>query len=339
MSLPFIPFSQFSVLVVGAGSIGRRHASNLRQLGVQSLAASDSDPVRLQQIEDELEVEGFADLESALRSLRPDIVFICTPPVFHIAQALPALRSGADVFIEKPLSQSMECVAELRTEALKSNRVVQVGYNLRFHPGIQMLKRLVEEGVAGSIMWARAEVAQYLPDWRPSQDYWQSYTARRELGGGIILDASHEIDYMLWLMGSPRELTCMAGRVSGLDVDVEDCATILMRMRSGAQADIHMDFAQRTVARSCVLAGDRARLEWDYAWNQVRILRRESPLEVIDYDFEANQMYVAEVEDFFSSVQQRLTTNKSLAESELTLSVALAALSSASERKWVSFEE
>jgi predicted dehydrogenase len=216
---------------------------------------------------------------------------------------------------------------------------VHVGYNLRFNPGIRILKRLLEEGVAGRILWARAEVTQYLPDWRPWQDYRDGYTANRALGGGIILDASHEIDYILWLLGPARELTCMAGQVSGLEVNVEDCATILIRLRSGAQADVHMDFAQRTASRSCVLAGDRARLEWEYAQNQVRIVRPECATELIKYDFESNQMYIAEVEDFFSCVHSRVTANHSLGESELTLEVALAALTSASERKWVRLEQ
>jgi predicted dehydrogenase len=334
-----LPFGGYSVLVVGAGSIGRRHIANLRKLGVQKLAAADPDASRLQLVADEFSIEKFGDLDEALRVFKPDAVFVCTPPVFHIEQALSALQSGADVFIEKPLSYRLDGVAALRSEAHKLGRVVQVGYNLHFNPGMRTLKRLVEEGVAGRILWARAEVAQYLPDWRPWQDYRQSYTARRDLGGGIILDASHEIDYMLWLLGPPRELTCMAGQVSGLDVNVEDCATILLRLRSGAQADIHMDFAQRTASRSCVVAGDRARLEWEHAQNQVRIIRPESAVEVIEYDFESNHMYIAEVEDFFSCVHSRVTANESLAGAELTLEVALAALTAAAERKWVSFEQ
>jgi predicted dehydrogenase len=334
-----VAFDQYSVLVAGAGSIGRRHMANLRKLGTRKLAAADPDATRLQPVVDELRVEGFADFDEALRVFKPDVVFVCTPPVFHINQALCALRNGADVFIEKPLSHCRDGLAALKEEARKSGRVVHVGYNLRFNPGIRMLKRFVEEGIAGRIMWARAEVAQYLPDWRPWQDYRHSYTSNRALGGGIILDASHEIDYILWMLGPPLELTCMAGRVSGLEVNVEDCATILIRLRSGAQADVHMDFAQRTTSRSCVLAGDRARLEWEHAENQVRIIRPECATEIIKYDFEANQMYIAEVEDFFSCVHSRVTANRSLAESETTLEVALAALASASERKWVSLEQ
>jgi predicted dehydrogenase len=338
MNSASVLFEQYSVLVVGAGSIGRRHLANLRKLGITKLAATDSDANRLQTVVSELAVRGFADLAEALRAFQPGVVFICTPPAFHIEQALCALRSGADIFIEKPLSHRLDGIGELKSEAQKLGHVVQVGYNLRFNPGIQTLKRLVEEGVAGRILWARAEVAQYLPDWRPWQDYRQSYTARHELGGGIILDASHEIDYMLWLLGPPCELTCMAGRVSALDVNVEDCATILIRLCSGAQADIHMDFVQPTSSRFCVVAGEQARLEWEHSKNQVRILRPQVEPEAIDYEFESNQMYVAEVQDFFSRVQARVTTNRSLTEAELTLQVALAALTSSAEKRWVALE-
>jgi predicted dehydrogenase len=120
-------------------------------------------------------------------------------------------------------------------------------------------------------------------------------------------------------------------------VNVEDCATILIRLSSGVQADIHMDFVQRTPSRSCVLAGDRAKLEWDNSQNEVRINRPDVLPEVIKYDFEPNEMYLAEMKDFFFRVSNRENANGSLKESELTLEVALAARASAAERKWVSF--
>ena len=325
--------------MAGAGSIGRRHLGNLRRLGLTQLAACDPDPSRLEYVSSEFQIPCFSSFDEGLKSFQPAIVLVCTPPVLHVPQAMQALQAGADVFIEKPISDKIKGVTEIEEEAARRDAIVQVGYNLRFNPGIQLLKRFIGENIAGRILWARAEVAQYLPEWRPWQDYRQSYTARRELGGGIILDGSHEIDYMLWLLGAPRELTCMAGRVSELDVNVEDCATILIRFTSGAQADIHMDFVQRSASRSCVLAGEGATLQWYYARNEVSIIRPESETEVIKYDFEANQMYVAELENFLSRVRERRSTNCSLSESKLALEVSLAALRSASERTWVSLEK
>jgi len=332
-------FEPYSVLVVGAGSIGRRHMDNLRKLGVRRLAAVDSDASRLQHAAQEFGTENYADLREALVRAQPDVVFVCTPPVFHVQNALDSLQRGADVFIEKPLAHVLDGVQELKLEAERRKRVAHVGYNLRFHPAIRTLKKCVEGGAIGRIVWARAEVAQYLPNWRPWQDYRQSYTGRRDLGGGIILDASHEIDYLLWLLGPPVELTCMAGKVSNLDVDVEDCATILMRLPSCAQVEVHMDFVQRAQTRSVVLAGEQGTLRWDSADNEVRILRPEGAVERVPHEFEVNRMYVAEVEHFFACVRDREVANSGLADAETALRVARAALTSSAERRWVSFEQ
>ena len=119
--------------------------------------------------------------------------------------------------IEKPLADRLEGTDALATEARDQHRKVQIAYNLRFHPGLLKLRDLIQTGELGRVFWVRAEAGQYLPDWRPSQDYRQSYTARRDLGGGILLDGSHEIDYLMWLLGKPVDVFCRSGKVSALD--------------------------------------------------------------------------------------------------------------------------
>lgn len=320
------------VLVVGCGSIGRRHMRNLRALGIQRLAACDPDPERLAPMVAELGIEPFADFEKAMIAIKPNLVFVCTPPVFHVPQALQAVQAGAHVFVEKPLSGALDGVDELIAEAEARQRVVQVGYNLRFHPGLQKVKQLVDDGVIGRVLWARVEVGQYLPDWRPWQDYRQSYTARRELGGGIILDASHELDYIIWLLGEPTEVICMTGKVSDLEVDVEDCATVLLRFASGAYADVHMDFVQRGYARSCKLAGERGTIIWDYSAHRVRIYQAGTDSwETMPYTFDSNDMYVAEVQHFLGCVDQAVTPLVDLKQAKMVLEVALAAKSAAAQ--------
>ncbi|WP_198469860.1 Gfo/Idh/MocA family protein [Acetomicrobium sp. S15 = DSM 107314] len=324
----------YSVLVVGSGSIGRRHLRNLRKIGIQHLAACDADQERLAPMVTELNVKPFSDFDEALASIKPELVFICTPPIFHVPQALKAVRVNAHVFIEKPLSHTLDAVAELITEAESRRRVVQVGYNLRFHPGLLKVKQLVDEGTIGRVLWAYAEVGQYLPDWRPWQDYRQSYTARRDLGGGIILDGSHELDYVIWLLGRPIELICMAGKVSNLIVNVEDCATILLRFENGTQADIHMDFVQRGYARLCKLAGEKGTIVWDYSKSEVQIFRADGAgWETISYEFDPNQTYIAEVEHFLARVTCEDASLVSLKESYQTLQVALAAHCASQRRK------
>ena len=292
------------VLVAGSGSIGRRHMRNLRSLGISEIAACDPDPERLAPMIAELEIHPYADFEQALHVVRPDAVLVCTPPSFHLTQARQAIAAGAHVFVEKPISHTMEGVKALLSEGRASARVVQVGYNLRFHPAIRKLKQIVEENTIGRILWTRAEVGQYLPDWRPWQDYRQSYTARRELGGGIILDASHELDYLLWFFGEPLEVLCIASTVSQLAVNVEDSASLLLRFSSGSHADLHVDFVQRVPSRSCKLVGEEGTAIWeDSDAASVRLLRPAKRPEDFRYDFDDNEMYVAELKQFLSCIE------------------------------------
>jgi predicted dehydrogenase len=307
--------------------------ANLRKLGVQRLAACDPDAERCASIASELGVEVFHDFSAGLNAYKPDAAFICTPPVLHVPQALRAVRSGAHVFIEKPLSHVLEGVDELAREARSRSRIVQVGYNLRFHPGLSQLKKLVEDGALGRILWAYVEAGQYLPDWRPGQDYRQSYTARSNLGGGILLDGSHELDYMTWLLGKPAEVLCMASKVSALEVDVEDCADVVVRFASGAQAQVHLDFVQRGYARTCKLVGERGTALWDFTTREVRVFSADTnQWDTFPYSFAPNEMYISEVEHFFHCVASGETPRVDLAQAADTLKLVLAAKSAAAER-------
>ena len=308
---------------------------NLRELGVRNIAACDPNPERLEPMVSDLQVQAFASFEHALDQFQPDTVFVCTPPVLHVIQARQALASRADVFIEKPLSHSMDGVRQLRADIRDTGRIVQVGYNLRFHPAIRKMKQIVNENAIGRILFARLEVAQYLPDWRPWQDYRQSYTAHRELGGGIILDGSHELDYLLWLLGEPDGVLCMAGTVSRLDVDVEDSATILLHFPSGTHADVHLDFLQRVPSRSCKLVGELGTAVWENATPQtVKLLLADSEPQSWQFEFDANDMYLAEVKDFLACIQEQRQPLVDVEQAARVLEWALAAKGAAAIQAW-----
>ena len=321
-----------SVLVLGAGSIGRRHLRNLGQLAVQQLAVCDNSADRLAGIESDVGVTSFLGYDSALKDFKPASVVICTPPHSHLKHAHQALLAGAHVFVEKPLSDSSTGVADLRAAAIEADRTVQVGYNLRFHRGLTVVKELVERRAVGKVLWSRAEFGQYLPDWRPSQDYRQSYTARRELGGGILLDASHEFDYLMWLLGRPQTVSCLAGKVSTLEVDVEDSASVLLRFADGSHADVHLDFLQRQYSRSCKLVCEQGTILWDYPSQQVRIFYAGAKdWEVQDVFTDPNDMYLAEMERFLCRVSSGDRSMAGLDAAADVLRLVDAAKSSAAE--------
>lgn len=324
-------------LVIGCGSIGRRHIQNLRILGAQEIVAFDICRERADQVGKELGVETVERLEDGWER-RPEVVVIATPPSLHVSLAKKAALEGSHLFIEKPLSNRWDGVDGLLQVVRESNLVTLVGCNMRFHPGLTTVKNLVNRRAIGTIVAARVEVGHYLPDWHPWEDYRNSYSARSDLGGGIILDAIHEIDYIRWLLGEVAEATCMAGKLSRLEIDTEDLAAILLRFESGAVGEVHLDYIQRAYSRTCQIIGEEGTIHWDYTAGQVRwYSARDQRWKVFSNpaDWQPNQMYVDELKHFFGCVTGEEKPALDVFEAARVLQVALAAKESARHRRWV----
>ncbi|MEM1689054.1 MAG: Gfo/Idh/MocA family oxidoreductase [Candidatus Hadarchaeales archaeon] len=317
------------ILVVGCGSIGERHIKNLLSLGIKKLSAYDSDAKRLKYVGEKYGVEIEKNLESALAK-KPDGALICTPPVNHVPLARQALHAGANVFIEKPLSHSMDGVDEIIEEAEKKGLIISVGYNFRFHPGMRLVKKIIESGEIGKVMFGRAQAEQYLPDWRPWQDYRKSYTARKEMGGGIILDGSHEIDYMRWLLGNVNEVFCFAGKLSPLEINVEDTASILMKHEKNKLSNVHIDFVRRDYSRMCEIVGEEGTVVWSFPAGSVRVfLAKNKKWRNVYRGCDWNRMYVEEMRHFIKCLEGKDRPEVNGEEGKMTLEIALAAKLSA----------
>jgi len=324
-------------LVVGCGSIGKRHLGNLKLLSAGDLMAYDTRPERREEAREKYGAAVFSDFDVAMRS-RPDAVLVCTPTSLHMDYALPAVRQGCHVFIEKPISHDIAGVDELIERALSHNLVTLVGCTFRFHWGLQLAKRLLDEGRIGRLLCARAQFGQYLPDWHPWEDYRQGYSASRSLGGGIILDSIHEIDYIHWLMGKAAAVSCFTGKLSSLDIDTEDMAEILLRFDSGTIAEVHMDYIQRAYNRSCELIGEDGTITWSFQDNQVKVYSAKDkkwqsyghPPEV---DYEINEMYVAEMEHFLRCIRGDEAAVLDAREAKSELEIVLAAKKSSDTGK------
>lgn len=167
-------------LIAGFGSIGRRHFRNLLSLGERDILVYHTHQSTLP--DDEL--SGFpveSDLRAAL-SYEPESVIISNPTALHLDVAIPAAQCGCHLLIEKPISHSLARVEELERAVEKYHNRVFVGYQFRFHPGLQQVKKLLDEGVIGNPVSAHAHWGEYLPDWHPWENYQQGYAARPELG-------------------------------------------------------------------------------------------------------------------------------------------------------------
>jgi len=282
-----------TVLVVGCGSIGRRHIGNLTKLGCR-VTAFDPDASRARWAAGNLGCETVASLEEGLNR-KPGAVWICTPPSLHAAVAVPALRRGVDCFIEKPLAHDLPSAGAIAAAAKRGRARVAVGYQLRAHPGLRWLKKTLDSGKWGRLLFLRAQLGQYLPDWRPWQDYRKSYTARRELGGGIILDGSHELDLALWLGGRAEAVYCRARRLSRLDVNVEDTAALTLDFADGALGEVHLDMVSRAYRRGLELSCERATVLWDQPTGTARVYSpKTKKWTVRRFELDYNDLYSLE---------------------------------------------
>jgi predicted dehydrogenase len=322
------------LLVIGCGSIGLRHIANLRALGIESILAFDPDPARVAAAVDRFSVTPRRSLEEGLEG-RPEAALICTPPARHIPLATRALAAGCHLFIEKPLSNDLQGVDELLEAARRADRAVCVGYNLRFEEGMVRLKRRVEEEEIGRVLSLRAEYGQYLPDWRPERNYRDTYTAQLSLGGGIVLDGSHEIDYARWLCGEVEGVYCSAGRFSSLEMDVEDIAEISLRMQNRLACQVHLDCVDRAYTRRCRLIGEKGTLEWDVKAGLRRYDAQAKSWSEEPGCPDLNRMFRAEMAHFLACVRGEESPRAGGSDGKRVLQIALAALRSAAERREV----
>jgi predicted dehydrogenase len=320
-----------TALVVGGGSIGQRHLRNLATLGAGRLIAVDPDPARRDAVE-QLGAKAYPDLEDGLAE-KPEVVVVATPPSRHMPAVVAALEAGAHVLVEKPLEATREAGERARDAARRHDRVVWVGYQFRFHPAVRRLRELVAGGAIGTPLLLRAEVGQYLPDWRPQQDYRASYNASRELGGGIILDASHEIDYARLLVGEIVGVSAMAGTLSTLEIEVEDAALILARFASGALGEWHFDTIQRAYTRGAKLVGEQGTLVWEWPAT-VRVFRADTGRwETETLPFEMNDLYLDEMRGFLGATQGAAGAGATIDDGFRVLEIALAVKRAAAERR------
>jgi predicted dehydrogenase len=355
VAVPELGSKPLRALIVGLGSIGQRHARNLRtMLGDrvelfafrsrrQSFLITDGlGADRTRGPEEEYKIRSFVSLDEALR-VQPHVAFICNPTSLHIEMAIRCANAGCDLFIEKPISHSMARVGELVRLVNERGLVAAVGCQLRFHPCLRHLRSAILSGAIGRPLCVRAEVGEFLPGWHPFEDYRQGYAARRDLGGGVILTLIHDVDYLLWLFGMPSRLYAVGGHLSSLDVDVEDVASVLMHCGTvDAPLPVHLqlDYVRRPARRICTVLGDDGWAELDLRLNHLSIADatgdERDRLHLPDLD--RNELFIEELRDFLMCQNSRTSPVVGLRDGMAALSVALAAHESIASSRAVEIE-
>ena len=324
------------ILLVGFGSIGRRHLANLRTLlpAAQIAVWRHAPPVAGPE-----DIAGAScvlyDQRAAL-DFRADAAILANPAPFHLPVAAVLAAHGVHLFIEKPISHTAAGVAELLADCNRRHLVVMVGYNLRFDPSLAAARRVCEEGLIGKIVALRAEVGSYLPEWRPESDYRNAVSARPELGGGAVLELSHELDYMRWLGGEVTAVSARLGQLGALRIDVEDTAEITLQFRDGGIGQVHLDMIQRAATRTCRIIGTEGTVVWDGLTGAVQLFTSAAngwSTICAAGESDRNAMYLAELQHFLDCVRDRRPPRITGEDGWRALQIALAAKRSHVEQR------
>lgn len=344
------------VLFCGLGSIGQRHLRALKNVAGEELEVHAyrvrRNPVTLRDdmtvaegvdVETEYDITTHLDLGEALAAA-PEAAFICNPTALHVPVALACVNAGVDVFLEKPVSHSWLGIDELIAAVADRGSVFQVGFNYRFHPALQRVKRWLADGRLGRIVNVYAETGEYLPGWHSYEDFRTMYAARADQGGGVILTQIHELDILQWFFGVPESIVTHGGTRGGLGIDVDDCISSLLRY-TDQYGDfavlLHQDFLQKTQTRTMRIVGDEATATADLVATRLVLADAEGGVLSDEHfsGFTRQAMFEAQIEEFLSAVRKREQPTVDLDEALKSQRMALASLTALTERREVNLKE
>lgn len=313
------------ILVVGLGSIGKRHLRLARGLypDADIRVLRHAGPAATPEFADAC----LADIVDAL-NFQPDVAVIANPAPFHVASALPLAEAGIHLLIEKPIAADLVGLRQLLETIVRRRIVAMVGYNLRQLPSLQAFREQISNGVLGRLWSVRAEIGQYLPSWRPGDDYRSGVSAQRALGGGALLELSHEIDYLRWIFGEPTWVQAALSRQSDLDIDVEDTAHLVFGFGdAGLSARLDVDFIRHDTTRQCLAIGERGCLRWDGLAGTVDFYCAQAKVwrNVCTLPSQRDESYLAQWRHFADCVSTGTTPLISAVDGTATLAVIEAA--------------
>lgn len=294
------------IAIVGTGSIGQRHAATLLRLGYRDLIAVSEHSRRATFTVDDVDipvVHHYADVLDGT----VDLVVICNPTSMHRAHLAAAIEAGVDAFVEKPVHTSAVGLAELETEADRRGVILGVGHQFRFNESLIRVRDAVKSGRLGRVLAVEAHLGEHIDDYHPGEDYRRGYAARRDLGGGVLLTQIHQIDYLDWIFGPFEVAFAAGGRLSDLEIDVEDSVSYLLRAHDGVAVYGHLDYLQRPKRVTLGVTGTAGRMDWDYFADSVAFTpaQPDAETELTTGRFDRDAMFTELFRDFLESVHHR----------------------------------
>ena len=321
-------------VIVGYGSIGKRHCKNLLKIkNIEVFVVTKQRNIELPSKKFKI----FNSLDDCLK-LNPDMGFITNESNLHIKTAIKLAKAGCDLFIEKPLSHNSVGLKQLSKIVSEKKLITLMGCNFRFLPCLKKVKDLISSNKIGRILSLQSEHGSYLPDWHPNENYRKSYAAQKKLGGGIVLTSIHEIDYLYWIFGDVTEVFSVTGKYSDLEMTADDLSTTILKFKKNFIGELHLDHFQSSMTRNCRIVGTKGIITCDLTKNSVNLFNKKTKkwIKILDMKkSDLNLSYINEIKHFVDCSKKRKKTINNLNEGIKVLTIALTVLKSSKNMKMV----
>ena len=339
------------ILFIGLGGAGQRHlrlfkkntSSDTELIAYRSTSKTpllnpDFTVNKSKSLEELYGVKIFEKLGDAIAS-KPDLAVISTPSSLHMEYAQICAENGINIFIEKPLSHSLEGFKLLEDTVLKNKLLLKVGFQRRFHPHFVNIKKLIDSGTMGSITNVLINVASYIPYWHPYENYLDLYACQKKLGGGVLLTEIHEFDLCVWYFGSPISVSCIGGTYSDVEMDVEDTVHVTLCYEKFS-IQINLTFWQKIAQRSFLIAGEKQSASWNQEDNNLKVFDhiKQSTILNESIDSSPDLMFDRQIKDIlkFNGPNE---SSLNILDSKTSISIVLAAKKSMDEERLIYLSE
>jgi len=298
-----IPKQIKQIAIIGLGSIGKRHLRLVKEIRPDIRIILVRSGKGASWPEERLADVTVNTLSEAI-SNGIDAAIVSTPAVFHVSQSMELIKSGIPTLIEKPLSHELSSAEKLRQIWLKEKTLILLGYTLRHAAATDFFYNKIKKDDLGTILSVTIRCESYLPNWRPDQDYRKTVSAKQNLGGGVLLELSHEIDYANWIFGPFKSVRSMLKNSETLDIDVEDMADIIFETHDKKTVNIHLDFCSQIPSRFCLVNTDKGRLKWDFLKGVILWTDIDGRSESWDFSEERDEIYKNQLKHFFCCIEE-----------------------------------
>jgi predicted dehydrogenase len=315
-----------NILIIGLGSVGQRHLRNIKKIipnsrifafrrKFSSPTLSNNNNVQKISLQKKFNINYLKSLKN-LKKYKIDSAIICSPSSFHIKEAIILLKQKISVFIEKPLGTNLKNINVLKKIADNTNQTSMVGFQLKFCPIINYLKKIISQEKFGKINFVSIHHGEHIKNFHKYENYKNLYASKKKLGGGVVLTQIHEIDYMLFILEGfeIKRIVSDTQKVSNLDIDVEDISSSVLRFENKKKekiiCNLHINYLEIPRKRKIEILFEKAKVVADLVKQEIIIFKGEKSQISKKFKYARNELFIKEIQYFLKSVRNKKKVNK-----------------------------